>query len=70
MILNPKNSLFFGTLCFSLDINSIDDEENNSCYYINTKNIYSIILDEEGLNKGDALYFHIKGKLFLSGLPW
>ena len=62
--IEPKNSLIFGILCFSKDFQSILDINNiNSCYDINTENLFSIFLDIEEISDEDILYFHMKGKI-------
>ena len=59
--INPEYSLFFGTLCFSQNINSIlshDNENSDSCIFINTKNIISYILEIEEISNINTLYIH------------
>lgn len=59
--INPNNFLFFGTVCFYK--NSLEDENINSCYNINTKTPFTINIDVEETSDLNILYCHLKGKI-------
>ena len=67
LIINPKNSLFLGSICFSknfdsiLDDNDYDDEK--LCYNIKEKRVFSLLPDIKKNNEENILYILMKGKI-------
>jgi len=62
--IDTNNLLFFGTICFSQNLNSIlNNDESNSCYNINTQYPFSLIIEINEVSEEKIIYFQIKGKL-------
>ena len=62
--INNENSLFFGELCFSSNINYLlnDDYNSKTCYNINTNEPFALFIEEKQIHD-EVLFFHIKGKI-------
>ena len=66
LIVNPKNTIFFGKICFSKNIFRLIENNYNfiNCYFINNKRPFSLnILLKEEIIEEKALYIYIKGKV-------
>ena len=67
-IINPKNSLFLGSICISQNFDSIlddddDDDDQKLCYNIREKRVFSLLLDIKKNNDENILYIFMKGKI-------
>ena len=66
--IDGKNSMFFGEVCYSLNLNSIlnedyDNDDKIICYNIYTNKAITININLEKNSNENILYFYLKGKI-------
>ena len=66
--IDGKNSMFFGEICYSFNLNSIinedyDNDDKIICYRIYTNKAITINIDIAKKSNENILYFYLKGKI-------